>query len=324
MPARCACCASWAKSIRGEWGGNPPLLLCLPQRLPHGSLRPRCTLTHSAPSCLRARPRPCCSYFDADRLAGGVAAAQAFHASLAAASAATPQRGTTMPPVALRGLCAVYAAAVQPQRSLKLDFLRALLRRFRGAASIDAACAADADLALLAFLASVAAYLPYRRGDEPCTLVQEVNALVSTRGESVLLDLRCSLEAAEAAAGVGSGDGGGEGPAPAAAAAEVVPPALAAQVKASLALSMLLVLKDYLKAAYGLTSERIAAFGSTGEKRKTEERQVGRDWGLLQEEGRGGAALAMLRPSSSLPFRCLAPSARRWCRPRIGRSIWTS
>eukprot|EP00887_Chlorella_sp_A99_P005943 scaffold29.g5943.t1 len=215
-------------------------------------------------------------YFDAERLARGVAAAAAFHAALGAAAAgeATPQRAGAVPPAALRGLGALYAQVVQPQRALKLEFLKALLRRFRAAASLAAAGAAEADLPLLAFCATVAAGLPYRRGDEPCTLVQEINAVIATQGENVLLELRRSLEAASSPAAAGAGVCGGATATVAALAASSAAAALEAQCKASLALSMLLVLKDYLKKAYGLTAERIAAFGGAGEKRKAEERQV--------------------------------------------------
>lgn len=48
-----------------------------------------------------------------------------------------------------------------------------------------------------------------------------------------------------------------------------------AEVNASLALSMLLMVKEYLKVAYGITSERIAAFHpNQSEKRKVEERMM--------------------------------------------------
>lgn len=223
-------------------------------------------------------------YFDADRLASGVAAAQAFHATLAAANT-TPLRKNAAPPTAQHGLAAVYAQAVQPQRSLRLDFLKALLRRFRVGSCLNTSGAAEADLPLLAFAASVTAGLPYRRGDEPCTLVQEINAIISMRGDNVVLELRRSLEG-EAAAGAAAAAAGAEASRPAGSPAAL----LIAQCKASLALSMLLVLKDYLKQAYGLTSERVAAFGTSAEKRRVEERQVRGDKGRGQgQHARWGA-----------------------------------
>jgi cohesin loading factor subunit SCC2 len=47
-----------------------------------------------------------------------------------------------------------------------------------------------------------------------------------------------------------------------------------AVVKASLALSMLLVLKQYLMAAYGLSDDRVAQFELKGEKKRAEERAM--------------------------------------------------
>ena len=47
-----------------------------------------------------------------------------------------------------------------------------------------------------------------------------------------------------------------------------------AVVKASLALSMLLVLKQYLMAAYGLSDDRVAQFELKGEKKRAEEKAM--------------------------------------------------
>lgn len=59
----------------------------------------------------------------------------------------------------------------------KVDFLRGLLKRLRAGAevagsSVGAGGAAEADLHHLAFCAALAAGLPYKRGDEPCLVVQ--------------------------------------------------------------------------------------------------------------------------------------------------------
>ena len=76
------------------------------------------------------------------------------------------------PAQALAGLCAVYAQLIQPKFQLKVDFLRGLLKRLRAGSCLVSSGAAEADLALLAFCAAVVAGLPYKRGDEPCLVVQ--------------------------------------------------------------------------------------------------------------------------------------------------------
>lgn len=124
-----------------------------------------------------------------------------------------------------------------------------LLRRFRAAVCTTTGGAAGADLPLLYFSAALAAALPYRRGDEVCTVVQEINAVVAARGEDVQHELARALAVAA--------EGG-----PAAAAA-LGPPA-----RASLALSMLLLVKRYLKGSYAINSERIAGFAAAGAWRR--------------------------------------------------------
>lgn len=76
------------------------------------------------------------------------------------------------PPQALAGLSAVYAALIQPKFQLKVDFLRGLLKRLRSGSCLATAGAAEADLRLLNFCSALVAGLPYRRGDEPCLVVQ--------------------------------------------------------------------------------------------------------------------------------------------------------
>lgn len=73
--------------------------------------------------------------------------------------------------------------------------LQNLLKRF------DAACSpseqggsAPVDLALLRFCAAVAADLPYKRGDEPCSVVHQVNGIVARRGAGVLEDFKAALQ----------------------------------------------------------------------------------------------------------------------------------
>jgi hypothetical protein len=80
--------------------------------------------------------------------------------------------GEGAPAQALAGLSAVYAQLIQPKFQLKVDFLRGLLKRLRAGSCLVSSGAAEADLALLAFCAAVVAGLPYKRGDEPCLVVQ--------------------------------------------------------------------------------------------------------------------------------------------------------
>lgn len=47
---------------------------------------------------------------------------------------------------------------------------------------------------LLALCTHLAVVLPYKRADEPLTLLHAINALVSRRGEDVLSSLRASLQ----------------------------------------------------------------------------------------------------------------------------------
>jgi hypothetical protein len=75
-------------------------------------------------------------------------------------------------PQAIAGLSAVYAALIQPKLQLRVDFLRGLLKRLRTGACLVSSGAAEADLRLLAFCAALLAGLPYKRGDEPCLVVQ--------------------------------------------------------------------------------------------------------------------------------------------------------
>lgn len=83
------------------------------------------------------------------------------------------------PAQAMAGLSAVFAALIQPRFQLKADFLRGLLKRLRAGSDLVGAGAAEADLHLLAFCTALVAGLPYRRGDEPCMVVQ-----VGPRGEA--------------------------------------------------------------------------------------------------------------------------------------------
>ncbi|PSC68988.1 nipped-B B isoform X2 [Micractinium conductrix] len=243
----------------GPWTAVAPLMaLCTD---PHEDIRSR------ALRLLRHLCEKFSRYLDADRLCSGVVEAYRFRAALAeAAGEPTAQRGWAegAPPQALAGLSAVYAALIQPKFQLKVDFLRGLLKRLRAGADLVAASggAAGSELRLLDFCAAVVAALPYKRGDEPCMVVQEINGIVCRSGEGVKEEFKRSLFGAISPGAPGAVPGSNG-----AASAAVM-----ALCKASLALSMLLLLKEYIKTAYSINSERIEAFAKTGEKRKAEEK----------------------------------------------------
>ncbi|KAK9829724.1 hypothetical protein WJX72_007528 [[Myrmecia] bisecta] len=177
----------------------------------------------------------------------------------------------------VRGMGLFYSQLVQPQRAVRTDFLQKLLKWFDSASNLHLASgAATADLPALAFCAHVAAALPMKRSDEPYTLVHAINAVVSRRGEDVLAALKKSLVGEvdqlhnNAAVCDDNVEHGSALPPQGASSSSV-----RAECKASLAVSMLLMLKQYLKDAYSMTNERIAAFNpSLADKRKQEERIV--------------------------------------------------
>jgi hypothetical protein len=149
----------------------------------------------------------------------------------------------------------------------------------------------------LAFLAYAVAALPCKRADEPLALLHSINAVVAKRAHSAQDALRTALVNAglgsrlpageadeeeqglqpegaptfqaghEAMPGSATAGGGSKQQAPAEAATPVPPgrwqlrgAEVSAAARCSLALSCLLVLKQWLMAAYSLTDERIAAF----------------------------------------------------------------
>ncbi|PRW45458.1 nipped-B isoform X2 [Chlorella sorokiniana] len=215
-------------------------------------------------------------YMDVERLCVGVDRAWAFRTDLAKVTGEAGQRGWAegAPAQALAGLSAAYAEVVQPSNKMKAEFLRGLLKRLRQASELGSAVgggpagAAEADPHHLAFCAAVVAGLPYKRGDEPCLVVQEINSVVSRLGEGVREELKRALY------GTASAHEGGAAAAPLSPGSMPSSTALMAQCKASLALSMLLLVKEYLKTAYSINSERIEAFAAAGEKKRAEEKVV--------------------------------------------------
>jgi cohesin loading factor subunit SCC2 len=140
---------------------------------------------------------------------------------------------------------------------------------------------------LLLTCAQVVAALPFRKADEPLATVVHVNSIIAKRGDAVLSAFKAALQhtaAPGAAAAANTGNAGAaaaSSPAaggPAAvqldsdAAACIILADLANACNASLAVSMLLLLKSYLLAAYGLASERVALFATGSAERR---KQVG-------------------------------------------------
>ncbi|KAL3141175.1 hypothetical protein ABBQ38_003518 [Trebouxia sp. C0009 RCD-2024] len=236
-----------------------------------------------------------------------------------------------------RGMAALYAQLLQPDRNLRASFLRILVRCFDTASDLLSPGSATADPQLLAFCAHVAARLPFKRCDEPYTLMHLINGTISRRAAFVLSAQKATLNTT-GAQGPGQPDahpstapfqegpaeerdtvaapGGGDGPmqreggaqqsavSGAEGAAAETPgeavrdqgqtapqkgregpsgrsrkqstagaPGGRAECTASLALTMLLMLKRYLKATYSMSEDRIAAFSpDLPDKRKQEER----------------------------------------------------
>ncbi|DBA96220.1 TPA: hypothetical protein ACH3X3_002417 [Trebouxia sp. C0006] len=212
---------------------------------------------------------------------------------------------------ASRGMAALYLHLLQPDRSLRWPFMRTLIRCFDSASDLLTPGAAPADPRLLSFCANVAACLPFKKCDEPHSLLHLINTTISRRGDFVLSAQKSSLESATDAAptttqdphavpdamnGVQQSDGLSAriqadgtsavlpGDAEGQPSAKVHGETGSARKKcdskagqaactASLALTMLLMLKRFLKATYNMSEERIAAFSpDIPEKRKQEER----------------------------------------------------
>lgn len=198
----------------------------------------------------------------------------------------------------------MYSDIVQSGQSVRQRFLTALLKPFDASCNIAASksAAAREDPARLAFCAYVAANLPFKKADEPLVLLHVINGYVSRLAQEVRDQLQRALlrvglqeamglddeeeeEEAGAAAKQGQQAEGQEqqdqprqqhtGPRKqqqqvALPLALPLPQWLAAPLKASLGLSMLLVLKQYLMAAYSLSDERVAQYELKGERARAE------------------------------------------------------
>lgn len=142
---------------------------------------------------------------------------------------------------------------------------------------------------LLLTCAQVIAALPFRKADEPLATIVHMNSIIAKRGDAVLSAFKVALQhtAAPGAAAVVAANAGDTGAAAASslaaggaaasqlkssAAASTVSADLVNACNASLAVSMLLLLKRYLLAAYGLAPERVALFATGSADRR---KQVG-------------------------------------------------
>ncbi|WIA08603.1 hypothetical protein OEZ85_008032 [Tetradesmus obliquus] len=276
--------------LMGPWDAGAPLVAQLTDDVPE---------TRAA--ALKVLQMACQKYneYITNLLAPGVAAAYHFQRGLWLAK----HRGQPLPrsprPEVLEGLASMYqllVAAEYKDAKTRARFLSNLLKPFAPACSLaDAEAAAREDCHKLAFLVNVAAALPLRRADEPLLLIHAVNGHVSRQAQEVLDCLRRQLSARGLRAKMGLEDdadddadaataaAGGDTQAAAAAAGDEQAAAAAAQkqqrrlqppfpvellapLKASLCLSMLLVLKQYLMAAYSLSDERVAGFELKGAK----------------------------------------------------------
>ncbi|KAL6770969.1 SCC2 [Auxenochlorella protothecoides x Auxenochlorella symbiontica] len=193
------------------------------------------------------------AYVGAERLVQGIQAAPAFLATVDAGHGVRLLERSGV----FASLAELYDLAIRPHPKLCTDFFKVAVRRFRTAASVPcvpppAAAAPPASTghtSELPFLALTLAHLRLRRGDEACALLAEVSGVLSARGEEAAWELREALARGSQAPG---------GPTPSTA--------------PLLALALLLRLKNYLQGAYAISDDRIAAYASSGERRRQEER----------------------------------------------------
>ncbi|KAK9795206.1 hypothetical protein WJX73_010305 [Symbiochloris irregularis] len=238
------------------------------------------------------------------RLMGtGLDVAVDFHTRLQHGTSPLPPGKLEVAPEALKGLASLYTALLQPRPAVRLDFLQRLIKR------ADSMCAmrggkSGFQIRALAFCVHVMAALPFSHGDEPCAVIHAINTIIAGRGEGISAALRHHLgtpdgqqadagaqqpdvpmpEAQQAEAHAvqletGNSDGIEANPddtgAPAADASPPSYPSLAAACTASLAASLLLLLKRYIMTAYCLSTERAAAYHPADvERRKAEEGRI--------------------------------------------------
>lgn len=201
----------------------------------------------------------------------------------------------------------IIAAAPAPRSR----FLLNLLKPFAAACSLaDSAAAAREDVHKLAFITCVAASLPFKKADEPLVLIHSMNSYISRQAQEVLDCLRLQLIKQGLGSRISLGEQDDDVDVAALAAVGTAATAiqqqdphqqleqqqgssnqqngrkglqplqlpfqqeLLAPLKASLALSMLLALKQYITASYSLADDRIAAFELKGERYRAEQKAL--------------------------------------------------
>lgn len=243
----------------GPWTAVPALVGLASDTFPEVSrnaLRLLCELAEKHPM-----------YVDAGRLTLGLEQAFKLHCG----TEQPQQQGqgkrranATVPAAALSALGAMYTRLIWPSRPRRIEFLRALLRQFRAAVGSRAAQGKGGGppLRLLAFIASVAGALPFKRAEEACILIQEASGICASHTDAVLVELSAVL---------GEVDGDEDDAAPAVQARAGSARALAGACRAAAALCMLQRLRSRVERGYSISAERAAAFAAAGKRKTAEE-----------------------------------------------------
>ncbi|GIL54451.1 hypothetical protein Vafri_9964 [Volvox africanus] len=213
--------------------------------------------------------------FVAGQVPRGVTEAYNFHCKLAVLErpGQSPAPDKCRPLV--EGLSSVWTTIFQPDKALKAKFLTALLKPLDEGCSLASGTAAKSDPYLLSFMTYIIAELPYRKMDELLAVLVRINEIVSRRAEEVLArfqELREAARPAKAAAASGTHTSSSAPSASSTISSGNAPSGVSGVVKASVALSLLLLLKQYLRLSYEVTAERIAKYEPTGQQRKVEEK----------------------------------------------------
>lgn len=144
----------------------------------------------------------------------------------------------------------LYQSAIQPHAALKQKLLAGLTRPFDDATNAVGPGALNSDLGLLWFLCWTATHIPYKRMDEPLTVLSAIGGIIARRGEACMMELKDAIEEEEDKRKAQ----GAAGPYP-------VSDRLVGAVKANIAMSLLYVTRQYIRQAYKLTDEsRVAAY----------------------------------------------------------------
>ncbi|GIM15780.1 hypothetical protein Vretimale_18490 [Volvox reticuliferus] len=213
--------------------------------------------------------------FVAGQVPRGVTEAYNFHCKLAVLERpGQPPAPDKCRPL-VEGLSAVWTTTFQPDKALKAKFLTALLKPLDEGCSLASGTAAKSDPYLLSFMTYIIAELPYRKMDELLAVLVRINEIVSRRGEEVLArfqELRDAARPAKAVAANGTHTTSSAPSESSTVSSGNASSGLVGVVKASVALSLLLLLKQYLRLSYEVTAERMAKYEPTGQQRKVEEK----------------------------------------------------